>query len=92
MIGTEEYTSKTCTNCLKINYNLGSDKTFKCPNCSLIIDRDVNGARNILLKNWENAGLSYKPVRLVTIKRLGLPHSQVTNKVQTNSGVLKLSV
>ena len=92
VIGTEEYTSKTCTNCLKINYDLGSNKTFRCPNCSLVIDRDINGARNILLKNWENAGLVYKPIRLVTLKRFGLPSSQVTNTVRTNSEVLKLSV
>ena len=92
VIGTEEYTSKTCTNCLKINYNLGSDKIFRCTCCSLVIDRDINGARNILLKNWEKARLSYKPVRLVTLNRLGLPSSRVTDKVQTNSEVSKLSV
>ena len=48
---TEEYTSKTCTRCGRINHNLGSNKVFTCKSCNLIIDRDVNGARNILLKN-----------------------------------------
>lgn len=46
---TEEYTSKTCGKCGKIN-NIGSNKIYTCSSCNLIIDRDVNGARNILLK------------------------------------------
>jgi len=47
---TEEYTSKTCGRCGKINNSLGGNKTFNCPNCKLQIDRDINGARNIFLK------------------------------------------
>src|SRR2546423_588161 len=50
VICTEEYTSKTCGCCGVINKNLGSLKTFKCPSCGATIDRDVNGARNVLLK------------------------------------------
>ena len=46
---TEEYTSKTCGSCGKINNRLGSKKEFQC-RCSLKIDRDYNGARNILIK------------------------------------------
>jgi len=48
---TEEYTSKTCTNCGRINHKLGGSKVFKCSHCKLEIDRDINGARNIYLKN-----------------------------------------
>lgn len=47
----EEYTSKTCTNCMMINHSLGSAKIYKCKHCHVVIDRDVNGARNIFLKN-----------------------------------------
>src|SRR5207248_8224269 len=47
VICTEEYTSKTCGCCGVINRNLGSSKTFQC---GATIDRDVNGARNVLLK------------------------------------------
>ena len=47
----ESYTSKTCTNCGVIKADLGSSKIYQCDKCSLIIDRDVNGARNILIKN-----------------------------------------
>jgi transposase len=51
IIPTEEYTSKTCTNCGVIT-NPKRSKLFKCSNinCNVHIDRDSNGARNILLK------------------------------------------
>ena len=48
---TEEYTSKTCGNCGIHNPNLGSKKVFECPNCKMSFDRDINAARNILIKN-----------------------------------------
>jgi len=49
----ESYTSKTCGVCGTVNNKLGSLKTFKCinNNCKIIIDRDYNGSRNILLKH-----------------------------------------
>ena len=52
IVCTEEFTSKTCGKCGKINRTLGSSKVFKCPNneCNFTLDRDVNGARNILIK------------------------------------------
>ena len=50
-ICTEEYTSKTCTNCGNIKNNLGGNKLYKCSKCYVEVDRDVNGARNILIKN-----------------------------------------
>lgn len=50
IIVTEEYTSQLCTKCGNL------DKTYvnrvkKCKHCGHEIHRDVNGARNILLKN-----------------------------------------
>ena len=50
---TEEYTSKTCTRCGRLNESLGGSRVFKCSMCNLICDRDVNGARNILLKHFK---------------------------------------
>lgn len=51
IICTEEYTSKTCSNCGKINHKLKGEKTFTCPTCKVCLDRDINGARNIYIKN-----------------------------------------
>ena len=47
---TEEYTSKTCGQCGFIHNKLGSKKVYSCPECKFTVDRDMNGARNILLK------------------------------------------
>jgi putative transposase len=47
----EEYTSKTCTNCQFVRQDLGGSKTYHCPCCGLVADRDICGARNIFLKN-----------------------------------------
>ena len=49
---TEEYTSKTCTNCGKIE-NKFNKRTKECSNCKYKINRDINGARNILIKNLD---------------------------------------
>lgn len=46
----EAYTSKTCGRCGELKHNLYNSRVFKCSWCSLVIDRDVNGARNILIK------------------------------------------
>jgi len=47
----EDYTSKTCTNCGWLNDKLRNKDIFDCLSCHLKIDRDMNGARNILIKN-----------------------------------------
>lgn len=50
IIVDESFTSKTCTHCGQLHPNLGKNKTYKCPSCEVELDRDANGARNILLK------------------------------------------
>ena len=47
----EDFTSKTCGKCGELNDNLKGSRTFKCPHCDTVINRDMNGARNIFLKN-----------------------------------------
>lgn len=46
---SEAYTSKTCSGCGKIN-RIGGSAILEC-SCGLTIDRDINGARGIFLKN-----------------------------------------
>ena len=46
----EKYTSLTCGSCGTLNGKLGSSKTFECPRCGYLADRDHNAARNILLR------------------------------------------
>ncbi|WP_293142584.1 MULTISPECIES: transposase [unclassified Microcoleus] len=57
---TEEYTSKTCSKCGHIHSKLGGLKTFKCPECGHTLDRDLNGAFNILLKALRDTSMSGK--------------------------------
>ena len=66
MVCTEEYTSKSCTKCGIINDNLGSNKSFRCSSCSLDIDRDVNGSRNILIKSLSSMNFKDSPASIET--------------------------
>lgn len=55
---TEEYTSKTCSKCGHVHRKLGGSKKFKCPECGHTLDRDLNGAFNILLKALRDTSAS----------------------------------
>jgi len=46
----EAYTSKVCTNCGSYKKELKNDRIYNCRKCKTILDRDLNGARNILIK------------------------------------------
>jgi len=46
----EAYTSKVCSCCGNYKKDLKNDRIYKCDKCKLIMDRDLNGARNILMK------------------------------------------
>ena len=50
LVQEESYTSKTCGNCGLLDNNLGANKIYHCRDCGRIVDRDVNGARNIMIK------------------------------------------
>ena len=54
----EAYTLKTCSECGYVKHNLGGSKVFDCDEYGGVMDRDVNGAKNIFLKNFEALGLS----------------------------------
>ena len=48
---SEEYTSKTCSRCGNVKYDLGASAIYKCNSCRLTQDRDINAGKNILIKN-----------------------------------------
>jgi putative transposase len=45
----EAYTSQTCSSCGS-RYKPGASKVYHCTSCNAIFDRDVNAAKNILMK------------------------------------------
>lgn len=64
LICGEQYTSKTCTKCGTLNNKIGGSKTFTClqSSCAQIIDRDVNAARNILLRAMRGSAIFFKDI------------------------------
>jgi transposase len=50
---SEHYTSKCCGKCGILDCNLGGKKIYNCTSkkCDFVLDRDFNGARNILIMN-----------------------------------------
>jgi len=47
---SEAYTTKMCGNC-GVLHKVGSNKTYRCSQCDYMADRDVHGARNILIRS-----------------------------------------
>lgn len=56
VIGHERSSTKTCTNCLALNQEIGGSERFVCSECGMSFGRDIQAARNILLINWDKAG------------------------------------
>jgi putative transposase len=46
----EWYTSKACSKCGNLKNNLEGAKKYECRKCGVVMDRDINGARGILIK------------------------------------------
>ena len=48
----ESYTTRTCSGCGHM-YNIGRSRTYECRNnnCMLVMDRDMNAAKNIYIKH-----------------------------------------
>lgn len=79
---TEEYTSMCCGKCGYLSKNYSESRVKKCKNCNHEIDRDINGARNILLKNKD---LIFKNLNKVEIKRRGSKVAEVEQHQVKNS-------
>jgi putative transposase len=52
---TEEYTSQCCTKCGKLGKQYSQKREKECE-CGYKVDRDINGARNILIKSIRKIG------------------------------------
>lgn len=63
VIGRFEPSSKRCNTCGHINQISLSDRTFNCSNCNILIERDLNAARNI-----KDYGLGVKPLDVKTVE------------------------
>ena len=46
----EAYTSKTCSRCGWQHDKLFNNNIFKCDKCNLVIGRDINASKNIMLR------------------------------------------
>ena len=53
-----------CSSCGHIKDNLGGAKVYKCKACGAVMDRDINGAKNIFLRNFEALGVLLCPPAL----------------------------
>jgi putative transposase len=51
----EEYTTSACGSCGKLA-KVGGAKVYSCDECGYSMDRDIHGARNILIKNCSELG------------------------------------
>jgi putative transposase len=62
-------TSQKCSGCGEVVRKELSERTHYCPGCGLVIDRDVNAARNILKVGLEQTHAEEKPL-LVQRRRI----------------------
>ncbi len=49
----EDFTTKTCSSCGYI-YDIGKEEIYRCKNCHLCADRDINASKNIFMKTLLN--------------------------------------
>lgn len=56
---SEAYTTKTCGNCFTQNHSIGAKKEWQCGKCTSVHFRDINAARNILLKQFDFLGMHF---------------------------------
>ncbi len=52
---SERGTSKTCHRCSSVNTSRVAQSVFECRDCGLVYNADLNGAKNIAKRFWEQA-------------------------------------
>lgn len=77
--------SKTCHNCGYINQNLSlKDRTWECPQCGTVLDRDVNAAKNILTRGLtilSSATDDYRHGAEIRLDKSAKDLTSISNKV-----------
>ena len=64
-------TSQKCSRCEALVPKLLSERTHSCPYCGLVVDRDVNAARNILNRGLEQTHAEAEPIPVNRIGKFG---------------------
>jgi transposase len=65
----EDFTSQACTKCGHLSKTYDANRLKTCDKCGYKIDRDINGARNILLKILRTVAKIIKPTKVVKLKK-----------------------
>jgi putative transposase len=88
--------SKTCSACRTVKATLSlAERTFRCGSCGLVLDRDVNAARNLLhlavsgteRRNACGGTVRPRPARHVPVKQEpGTAHAGKTGTVPRQHG------
>jgi transposase len=63
IITGEDYTTQTCGKCGNLDKEIGGKKIYECKKCEYTEDRDLNGARNVLLRYLEQYGVRSDPLK-----------------------------
>jgi putative transposase len=88
--------SKTCSGCGTVKAKLSlSERTYRCEHCGLVLDRDVNAARNLLYlaasgaerRNACGGTVRPRPARHVPVKQEpGSPDGRKTGTAPRQQG------
>lgn len=90
----EKRTTKRCRKCMDKKIRQLNERVIHCDKCGLVIDRDINGAVNIMQRIL--AILSLSPKRLMVRQQLSLfrqlffaTNSQTSNESFSSNGVVR---
>jgi putative transposase len=64
-------TSQGCSVCGNVQEMPLSERVFSCERCGLVLDRDVNAARNVLARGLERAPAEAEPLPVIRIGKFG---------------------
>ena len=80
-------TTQECSGCHKLVHKELQDRIHNCPNCSLVMDRDLNAAINILARARTGTGIVSDNVTLNKRATVGITGSNACEDETKNSSV-----